>query len=211
MFSKDALNRMRQLLNYSMSQFLNLLGWLACVIYATIPSFWLLIHPHPEYWRSRSRSPYRMLLPLWIGMWIILGLITAPWRQVALYPSGHSWIPAILLLAAGITIYGYAGAHFTAAQLGGLPELLPDHHQQRLVTTGIRAHVRHPVYLAHLCEMLAWSIGTGLLVCYGLTAFAVVTGAVMIRMEDRELEARFAEEYRRYKKQVPAVLPKLGK
>jgi len=190
-----------------MIQFLNLMGWLACVIYATIPSFWLLIHPRAEYWRSRSRSPYRMLLPLWVGMWIILALFTAPWRRVALYHAWLTWIPAILLLAAGITLFKYAGAHFTAAQLGGLPELLPNHHEQRLVTTGIRAHVRHPVYLAHLCEMLAWSIGTGLAVCYGLTAFTIATGAIMIRMEDNELERRFGDAYRTYRRQVPAIFP----
>ena len=55
--------------------------------------------------------------------------------------------------------------------------------------------------------MLAWSLGSGLAVCYGLTAFAVVTGAVMIRWEDKELEQRFGEAYREYRRQVPAVLP----
>src|ERR1700739_613169 len=132
-----------------MAQFLNLLGWLACVIYATIPGFWLLIHPQAEYWRSRSRSPYRVVLPIWVTMWVVLGLITAPWRHVAFYYSGLTWIPAILLLAAGITLYKYAGVHFTAAQLGGLPEILPNRSNQRLVTAGIHARVRHPVYLAH--------------------------------------------------------------
>ena len=39
--------------------------------------------------------------------------------------------------------------------------------------------------------MLAWSIGTGLVVCWALTAFAIVTGTIMIRMEDAELEERF--------------------
>jgi protein-S-isoprenylcysteine O-methyltransferase Ste14 len=57
--------------------------------------------------------------------------------------------------------------------------------------------------------MLAWSVGTGLAVCWGLTAFAVVTGAVMIRMEDAELEKRFGKEYAAYRSQVPAVLPTL--
>ena len=80
---------------------------------------------------------------------------------------------------------------------------------QKLITTGIRQRVRHPVYLAHLCELLGWSIGTGLLVCYGLTAFAIVTGAVMIRMEDTELQERFGPEYARYKETVPAVWPKM--
>ncbi len=77
------------------------------------------------------------------------------------------------------------------------------------MTSGIRARVRHPIYLGHLCEMLGWSMGTGLAVCYGLTAFAVVTGAVMIRMEDAELEHRFGEDYRTYRQEVPALLPKI--
>jgi protein-S-isoprenylcysteine O-methyltransferase Ste14 len=63
--------------------------------------------------------------------------------------------------------------------------------------------------LGHLCEMLAWSLGTGLAVCWALTAFATVTGAVMIKMEDRELEQRFGEKYRQYRSTVPAVLPKI--
>jgi protein-S-isoprenylcysteine O-methyltransferase Ste14 len=88
-----------------------------------------------------------------------------------------------------------------------LPEIVRGHNQQQLLTTGIRAHVRHPVYLGHLCEMLAWSLGTGLAVCWGLTAFAIVTGAVMIWMEDEELEKRFGVEYRHYRSRVPAVLP----
>jgi protein-S-isoprenylcysteine O-methyltransferase Ste14 len=69
--------------------------------------------------------------------------------------------------------------------------------------------VRHPVYLGHLCEMLAWSLGTGLAVCWALTAFAIVTGAVMIRMEDKELEKRFGEQYGRYRSTVPAVVPRI--
>jgi protein-S-isoprenylcysteine O-methyltransferase Ste14 len=99
--------------------------------------------------------------------------------------------------------------NFSKQQLYGLSELKAGGTEQRLVTTGIRARVRHPVYLAHLCEMLAWSVGTGLAVCYGLVAFAVVTGAVMIRKEDAELEARFGEEYRAYRTSVPAVIPRI--
>jgi protein-S-isoprenylcysteine O-methyltransferase Ste14 len=57
--------------------------------------------------------------------------------------------------------------------------------------------------------MLAWSVGTGLVVCYGLTIFAVVTGAVMIRLEEKELEQRFGKEYRDYQRRVPAVVPRI--
>ncbi len=144
-------------------------------------------------------------------MWVVMGLITERWRQVQVYSSGWPWGPALLLLGVGLWLYSQSSKNFSARQLGGLPEVISGHSEQRLVMTGIRARVRHPVYLAHLCEMLAWSIGTGLVVCYGLTVFAVFMGAVMIRMEDRELEARFGDEYRRYKARVPAVLPKWSK
>jgi protein-S-isoprenylcysteine O-methyltransferase Ste14 len=193
-----------------MTHWLNLCGWMACVVYSTIPSFWLLIHSRADYWRSRKRSPYLVLLPVWIAMWIILGLLTTRWRHTALYTTLWTWIPAILLFSTGLWIYSQSGKHFSRAQLGGLPEVLPNHHEQQLVTSGIRSRVRHPVYLAHLCELLAWSVGTRLVVCYALTAFAVVTGAIMIRLEDAELEQRFGKEYAQYRTAVPAILPRLS-
>jgi|ERR1017187_438951 protein-S-isoprenylcysteine O-methyltransferase Ste14 len=94
-------------------------------------------------------------------------------------------------------------------QLGTVRQVRVENQHQRLVTTGIRSRVRHPVYLGHLCEMLAWSFGTGLAVCWLLTAFAIATGAVMIRMEDAELEKRFGDEYRGYRSTVPAVVPRI--
>jgi protein-S-isoprenylcysteine O-methyltransferase Ste14 len=141
-------------------------------------------------------------------MWVVVAAITAPWRKITLYENSWMWIPAAVLFSAGLILYRLSGHPFTPAQLGGLPEIVPGHHQQHLVTTGIRARVRHPVYLAHLCEMLAWSVGTGLAVCWALAALAIASGAVMITMEDQELEKRFGQKYLEYRSTVPAILPK---
>jgi len=192
-----------------MRLYVELVGWLACAVYSTIPAFWFMIHPFAERWRARRRSPYRVLLPAWIAMWAIMGLVTRQWRHISLYLDGWTWIPAACLFAGGFYLYAKSGKSFSAKQLGGLPELHAGHREQRLVTDGIRAHVRHPVYLAHLCEMFAWSIGTGLAVCWALTAFAMVTGAAMIRMEDAELEKRFGDSYRAYRRAVSAVFPRM--
>jgi protein-S-isoprenylcysteine O-methyltransferase Ste14 len=192
-----------------MTRWLNLCGWIACIVYSTIPSFWLLIHPRAAYWRSRKRSPYLVLLPLWIAMWIVLAWLTSRWRSRTLYTTPWTWIPAIALFTAGLWLYSQSGKHFSRVQLGGLPELVPNHSQERLVTSGIRSRVRHPVYVAHFCEMLAWSLGTGLAICYALSALAMITGAIMIRLEDAELEQRFGEEYRAYRQKVPALLPRI--
>jgi len=188
---------------------LRTIAWLACVIYSTIPSFWLMIHPRVDYWRSRTRSPYLTLVPVWIVMGIVLALLTSPWRMAALYDTPWAWLPALLFYAAGFRLYLLSGLHFSQRQLMGIPEILPNHRDQRLVTAGIRARIRHPVYAAHLCELLAWSAGSGLVVCYGLMIFAIITGAIMIRLEDAELEKRFGADYTAYREHVPAVLPRL--
>ena len=190
-------------------RFLQTLGWLACVVYSTIPLFWLMIHPRAHRWRTRSGSPYRVLVPLWIMMWIGFGALTAYWRNLTLYSTPWSWLPAAILFGTGILLYKLSQAGFSPMQLYGVPEIVAGDHEQRLATTGIRSRVRHPIYLAHLCEMLAWSVGTGLAVCWLLTGFAVVTGAVMIRTEDAELEKRFGAEFLAYRQRVQAVLPRL--
>ncbi|HEY1264149.1 MAG TPA: isoprenylcysteine carboxylmethyltransferase family protein [Terriglobales bacterium] len=193
-----------------MQSSLRIFGWWACIVYATIPSFWLLIHPRVEYWRSRRRSPYLVLLPVWMMMWVVLAAVSWRWKNVTLYDTPLTWVPALEFLAAGIGLYIGSARHFSVAQLGGLPELFPRHREQRLVTAGLRKRVRHPVYLGHLCEMLAWSIGTGLVACYALTVFAIITGAFMIRVEEEELVKRFGDAYHEYQQRVPAILPRLG-
>jgi protein-S-isoprenylcysteine O-methyltransferase Ste14 len=178
-------------------------------VYSTIPAFWLMIHPFAERWRGRQRSPYRTVIPLWILMWVIMAVATFPWRTVLLYSHGLAWVVSGLLFITGIELYIRSRVEFSPAQLGGVPEIRASHPDQRLVTSGIRSRVRHPVYVAHLCEMLAWSIGTGLAVCFGLTGFAIITGGVMIRLEEAELEKRFGEPYRQYRERVPAIVPRL--
>src|SRR5690349_24124788 len=166
-----------------------------------------MIHRRVETWRSHKRSPYRVLLPLWFAMWVIIGFATAPWRHLTLYSNDIIWIPATILFAIGIWLYRVSSRGFSARQLGGIPELHTN-SDQRLATHGIRSRIRHPVYLAHLLEMLAWSLGTGLAVCYLLTAFAILTGIFMIRAEEQELVNRFGEPYLRYQRAVPALIPR---
>jgi protein-S-isoprenylcysteine O-methyltransferase Ste14 len=182
---------------------------MACVVYSTIPAFWLLIHSRADRWRKWRVSPYFVLIPLWIAMWAAMIAVTWRFKNLYFYSSPWAWLPAAVFFALGAWTYIKAGAGFSLKQLGGVPELY-DNHDQRLITTGIRQHVRHPVYLGHLLEMLAWSIGSGLAVCFALTAFAILTGAVMIRTEDAELERRFGADYTRYRSAVPPVIPRSG-
>ncbi len=188
---------------------LRTIGWIAAVVYCTIPSLWLVIHSRPGFWRGRARSPLPLVGLIWFLMWVAAAGITWPWRTRALYTTWFAWIPAAPCFMLGAFLYAKGRQHFSTDQVLGRSELNPEGHEQRLVTSGIRARIRHPYYLAHFCEVLAWSIGTGLIVIYALLAFAVVTGLIMVRAEENELAQRFGEEYRDYCARVPRFVPRL--
>ena len=180
-------------------------------VYCTIPLFWLVVHPFVSHWRERGRRSYAVIMPTWAVF--IAGAFALGWRfrHAHLYQSWAAWIPGVLFLLAGLSIYRSASQGFDRAKVSGLAELDPLQHDQELVTRGIRSQVRHPIYLGHFCEVFGWCLGTGSLALIGLLAFAVITGAFMLKMEDDELEERFGEPYRVYRRSVPAFLPRWSK
>ena len=185
------------------------LALLGCAVYATIPAFWLTLHPFAKHWRTRGRDTFKTILPLWLLYIAIAALAISPWRHTHLYQSTIAFIAGAILVVTGLLLYVLASRNFTHVQLSGLAELEPDRHAQQLITTGIRSRVRHPIYLGHLCELLGWSILFGTVSLFALTLFAIFTGAFMLRLEDNELEARFGEPYREYRRIVPAIFPTL--
>jgi protein-S-isoprenylcysteine O-methyltransferase Ste14 len=183
-----------------------LIPWIAAVIYSSIPLFWFAIHPFAERWRKMNRSPYRALLPLWLLMIVGLGWCTWPWHSQQIYSTSWTWIPALVFFSFGVRVYRRISSDFGAHKLSGEAELRPDEHAQELVTTGLHTRLRHPIYLAHLCNLAGWSVGSGLMIDYVLLALNVlVTFPVMIYMEERELEARFGEAFKKYQTRVPII------
>src|SRR5260370_2210545 len=113
-----------------------------------------------------------------MAMWVVVALATWPWRDVLLYRADWTWGGAILMFACGLYIYSQSGKNFSAKQFGGLPEVHGRSREQPLVTHGIRAPVRHPLYLAHLAESLPWPVGTVLAGFVALPALDVPAQAL---------------------------------
>jgi protein-S-isoprenylcysteine O-methyltransferase Ste14 len=177
-------------------------------VYATVPLFWLTVHPFISRWRASGRRAYFALVPLWALYALAAFILGWPYRHVHFYVSWMPWIPAVLFLIMGVALYQAAGQGFGQARAIGMVELEPDSFGNELITTGIRAKVRHPFYLGHFCELFGWMLGTGSLALAGMVAFALITGAIMIRKEDDELEQRFGDAFREYRARVPAFLPR---
>lgn len=183
-----------------------LIPWMASVLYSSVPLFWFVVHPFAGSWRRMGRSPYRLVLPIWAALIIILGCITWPWHSVRLYSAQWTWAPAALLMFFGLRIYATIGSEFGGHKLSGEAELRPEEHAQELVTTGLHSRMRHPIYIAHLANFTGWALGSGLTVGYVLLAVSLLLSfPLMIWLEERELAARFGASYREYQQRVPLL------
>src|SRR5260370_39830244 len=148
-------------------------AWLFGVGYSQVPTFWFMAHPSAERWRARHRSPYSVLVPLWLAEILTVLAVTWRWREAVFYQTPWTLIPAIALTLLGAFLYRAAFEGFTSEQLFGRSEL--EHgREQRLVTSGIRNRIRHPAYLAYLCELFGLAIASGLVLLYIAIAYALL-------------------------------------
>jgi protein-S-isoprenylcysteine O-methyltransferase Ste14 len=187
-----------------------LIPWMASVLYSSIPFFWFAIHPFAGAWQRKHRSPYRLLLPIWATVIFALAVTTWPFHSLKLYYPPHSWWQVSVGLAgfmAGLSLRTYWKIHsgFGTRNFIGATELRPQ-QDPALVTSGMHAQMRHPIYVAHLLMLAAWATGSGLLVpCVLLSVSLVITFPLMIWAEERELVQRFGVLYLEYRKRVPAI------
>jgi protein-S-isoprenylcysteine O-methyltransferase Ste14 len=185
---------------------LRTLSWIVCGIFATVPSYWMMVHPFAERWRA-ARYKLAVLAPLWVAMWCIAWAASYPWRDRALYRSPGGWAAAPLLWAVSMFMYVHAGRELSWRGVIGRPELEPERHPKALITGGAHGMVRHPMYLGHICTMLGFALGAGTVACFALFAFALGTGAIMIVFEERELHRRFGAAWEEYCKHTPQIFP----
>jgi protein-S-isoprenylcysteine O-methyltransferase Ste14 len=182
-----------------------LVPWFMGVLYGSIPHFWLAVHPLADRWRKMNKSPYRALLPLGTLMVFALAGTTWPWHSVEIYSRWWTWLLALPFFAMGLRMYAKIRSGF-GRKVTGEAELRPDEHEQQLVITGLHARMRHPIYVAHLCNLAGWAIGSGLLMPFVFLAVSLcLTFPLMIWLEERELEKRFGQSFRDYKRAVPLV------
>ena len=92
--------------------------------------------------------------------------------------------------------------------LVGVPQLSGD-PDAPLLREGIYAHMRHPRYAAVLLGITGWALMANHGAVYALTLLLFPATALLIRLEERELLARFGEAYAAYRAQVPALVPRI--
>jgi protein-S-isoprenylcysteine O-methyltransferase Ste14 len=81
--------------------------------------------------------------------------------------------------------------------------------KNQLVTTGIYGHVRHPQYLGFMLITLGMNVLWVTIPTLLLWPILAIVYYRLAKEEDKEMEEKFGEEYRKYKNTAPMFIPHL--
>ncbi len=172
-------------------------------------SMWLWIHPLIGFWRRRGP----VITYLAVGSFVVvmaLGLLQLRTHLLRV-EFGFSWplaIAAVFCLAVAIVIERQYRRHLGFSTLLGLPEVA-EGRSDKLITEGIYDKIRHPRYVGILFEVSAFALFANYLAVYVVIIAAVPLLYLIALLEERELLARFGDEYQRYMMRVPRFFPRL--
>jgi protein-S-isoprenylcysteine O-methyltransferase Ste14 len=153
--------------------------------------------------RSRSDAATAWQLAAFVVAVVVFRLVLHDVQRV----EDHSWaleLPGLVLLLAstGFTLWARLslGRMWSAS-----PNVLQAHHELR--TDGPYAVTRHPIYTG----MLGMLVGTVLLNGLGISLAFLVLGVAFVAgripVEERLMTATFPDEYPRYRRRVPRIVP----
>jgi protein-S-isoprenylcysteine O-methyltransferase Ste14 len=175
--------------------------------------FWLVIHPWARWWRRLGLiRTYLIVVPVSVAFGALLFQFREPLLGTNL---GTNWglVAVALGLYGGVTWLEFQyWRHLSIATLVGITELSPSGQQKgRLLQEGIYGVVRHPRYLSAGVSVIANALFINYAGLYILVLLLVPVGYLMIVLEERELIERFGEEYRKYQRKVPRLIPRWRK
>ena len=185
-------------------RFLQSVAGFVLFIELPIPIYWLILHPFNSFWRNHVRAAF------WIAgltAWTVGGVLLWIFRPLLLAAARPSWVE----IAAGLALIGVEVYLLVRVEreLGG--RRLVGHAELtgtgEMFTGGLYAYVRHPRYTGMFCAAVGAALIAGTPRLWTILAVWWVLALVVIRLEERELAARFGPAYAAYRKRVPAFLP----
>lgn len=163
---------------------------------------------------NKSRAPAQRRRS-WYGTGVLqVGIIStvvrlavprADWQSVTFYAPWARFLGlAILVTATVLTLW----ARFALGLMWSAVPAVKEGHQLR--TSGPYAITRHPIYTGLLGMLLGSMLAAGGGPWIVPFPVALILVEVKIRIEERFMTAEFPEDYPRYRKRVPQLVPGLG-
>jgi len=178
--------------------------WAAWVVYWMIASAFA----KPVRRRESLASRASHVVPLALGAALLASRrFAGPMLDARFLPRGPTWFwLGTTLVAAGL-LFSTAARMQLGGNWSGTVTLKQDH---TLTRSGPYRVVRHPIYTGMLVAVLGTAVAEG--EWRGLVAVAAVLAAFLrkVRIEERFMLEAFGEEYARYRREVPALVPWVG-
>ncbi len=115
---------------------------------------------------------------------------------------------ALALYGVSVRIEFACRKHLKFKTLVGAPELARDGRGGKLLSEGIYGRVRHPRYVGVMFGISGFAMFANYLAPYILLPLSVVSLYIITVLEERELRARFGDEYVKYSARVPRFFPR---
>ncbi len=169
---------------------------------------WLVTGLHTAATGPRARTRGTSVSTVLVGLLLVLAagrlIPHRYWRQVTVQQPWLQFTGMVVLVAAlAFTLWA---RRVLGAMWSGTPTVKSGH---QLRTDGPYAITRHPIYTGMLGMFLGTSLAAGL----GRYALLFPVGLAMfltkIRTEERLMTSTFPEQYPRYRRQVPQLVPGL--
>jgi protein-S-isoprenylcysteine O-methyltransferase Ste14 len=183
---------------------LDLLVLATTMAWPVIPLFWIPVHFATNLFRRLGLLTYAMPLITWIPLAYLVYMNRASLLQLKVDVSLLFNIIGIPLFICGTLLHLWTARLLSIWGIIGVPEL-SIRIKETLATEGPFSIVRHPTYLAHTMIFFGVFLITGSLVVGIITLLDfLIVNAVIIPLEEREIEKRFGEDYTLYRKKVPS-------
>jgi len=187
-------------------RFLHALAGFVLFFELPIPIYWLILHPFNPFWRSRVRAAF------WFAgltAWISGGVVLWHFRHLLLGVQRPSWFA----IAAGIFLIAAEGYLFVRVERELGSRRLVGHAELtgtgEMFSGGLYAHVRHPRYAGMFSAVVGAALLGGTQLLWIVLALWCPFALLAIRLEEKELAARFGKAYETYRNLVPAFVPSL--
>jgi protein-S-isoprenylcysteine O-methyltransferase Ste14 len=191
-----------------LNAFLHTVAGFFLVFELPIPIYWLILHPFNHFWRTRVRAAFWFAgLSAWISggtlLWIYRPLLLGPGHE-----SQAAVAIGLMLILVELYLFWRVERELGSRRLVGHAELTG---KGGMFTGGLYSHVRHPRYAGMFCAVAGAALIAGTRDLWILLALWSLLALAAIRLEERELAARFGAPYDAYRKSVPAFLPLIWK
>jgi len=179
----------------------------ALALWPIIPIFFTQVHGNPPFWRKLGVRTYLIVLlemiPVLTIVIIFQGFLLSQELNLGLLV-----VLGALLFLCGVPLNAWTAKLLGWKSLVAYSELRPQSGQKMLVAVGPFSVVRHPTYFAHTLIFVGVFLITGFTGIGVLIFVDLVTSYfLIIPLEERELTARFREDYRHYQKHMPKFFP----